>query len=847
VFTIANMTAGQEGYYLELGREDYYISGGEPPGQWLGEGATALGLSGTVERDDLSALFRGFTRDGSPLVQNAGKKNRQPGWDFTVSVPKSVSVLWTLADADGRRAIEGALKNTAAALVDHVEDGIARTRRGAGGTDVQQAKLAVAAFVHHTSRNQDAQLHVHLVTPNLGLAPDGSWGALRTREDFYRHQLSLGSVFRAHLAHALTGLGVPLERDRFAFRVAGISEDLCEAHSSRRREIEQTLFERGASGAKEAERACLATRQVKGHIAREELFAGWTALAESHGVTREMTGGLFGRNRQKKEPDLAHTISVASEELIRSHSHFDEHTLLRETLARLEPGSCNPRALKQTIRTSLAHDSEFIRLQARDGYDRFTTQELYKTEHRLLHTAERSIDSTRHQIERKNVDQTLRHRQYRSIGADQQRALYHITEEQGSIKCVTGQAGSGKTFMLDAARAVWEKQEYRVIGCALSGKAAKELEKGSGIRSRTLATTLHQLESDAASALKHHAKQLARAALGKPTYKREKSLALSPNTVIVLDEAGMVGTRDFDRLMTQVNKAGAKLVCVGDDRQLQPIEAGAPFRALCARLGHVALDENRRQHQPWMRDAALQFRNGDAHGALSQYALAEKLTVAASQQDARNRLIRDWERQRTADLKNTIILAGTNADVEELNTLAQQSRRDNGELGKKSLHIGGNRLYEGDRVLFTKNSRLYGIANGDFATVEKVHMRKHFRDPGAITVRLDSPGQGTREKVSVSLADYDREHITLGYAATTHKSQGTTVDRTFVLAGGWMQDRELSYVQMTRHREDCRIFVNEAAAGEDLSGLARSMSRSRAKAMAHDLEEERLQLAGGRR
>lgn len=846
MFTIASMSSGQERYYLDLGREDYYLSGGEPPGHWLGEGAAALGIGDRVERDDLSALLRGFTRQGVPLVQNAGKDDRQPGWDFTVSAPKSVSVLWSLAGEPQRRAIEGVLQDAAALLVTHMEGEIARTRRGQAGSDLQRARLAVASFLHHTSRNQDAQLHIHLVTPNLGMATDGSWGALRTREDFYSHQLALGAVFRGFLAHGLTKLGVPLERDRFAFRVTGIPESLCDAHSSRRQEIEQNLAERGVAGAKESERACLITRHVKGHAARDELFAAWGGVAQEHGVSADIARGFFGQKRSRGACDLERAVYDATEDLTRSQTHFDRPTLLGEVLGCLEPGAYDPREIQAAIDRSIASHSGLVRIATQAGYERFTTQDLLEREKSILEQVENSRNDIGHTIDRARADTLLAKKRYRSIRDDQQRALHHITSEQGAVKCVTGMAGSGKTYLLDAARAVWEDAGYRVLGCALSGKATRELEKGSGIESRTVTKTLQMLEDTVSDSLKHHAKQLVRAAQGKPTYKKD-TLSLTAKTVLVLDEAGMVGTHDFDRIVKQVRKAGAKLVCVGDDHQLQPIEAGAPFGALCKALGNATLSENRRQREVWMQDAALQFRNGDSRGGLSQYALAGRLAIRASDNEAKEAMVRDWTRQRTGDLKDTVMLAGTNKDVSDLNERAQQARRENGELGRRSIRLGGTRIYEGDRILFTKNSRLCGVANGDFATVEKVHIRKHLRDPGAITVRLDASGPGGKAGTTVSLGDYQREHIALGYAATTHKAQGMTVDRAFVLAGGWMQDRELSYVQMSRHREDCRIFASESAAGEDLAELARGMHRSRAKGMTHELEENQSRLVGGMR
>ena len=155
------------------------------------------------------------------------------------------------------------------------------------------------------------------------------------------------------------------------------------------------------------------------------------------------------------------------------------------------------------------------------------------------------------------------------------------------------------------------------------------------------------------------------------------------------------------------------------------------------------------------------------------------------------------------------------------------------------MKIDGTRMFEGDRVLFTQNTNLYDIVNGDFATIEKIRKPRHLLDKGGFTVLLDSPSLGKQERVRVSFEDYKPSEVKLGYASTTHKAQGTTVDRAFVLAGGWMQDRELSYVQMSRHRKDCQIFVTADEAGEDLCELRRAMEKSHSKELAHTQEQSR--------
>lgn len=317
-----------------------------------------------------------------------------------------------------------------------------------------------------------------------------------------------------------------------------------------------------------------------------------------------------------------------------------------------------------------------------------------------------------------------------------------------------------------------------------------------------------------------------RKAFAKHTPKLD-SLSLDSESVVVIDEAGMIGTKELERLVGLTTKAGAKLVLVGDHRQLQAIDGGAPFRFLAERLGAAKLTEIIRQYEPWMVNAVKQFAEGDARGALTQYALAQKLSVADTRADAIQKLIQDWNQKRTAELKESLILAGTRAETKDLNLLAQDARRQQGELGTRSIRVGENLYFEGDRIVFTKNSRPLGVSNGDFGTIENI--RGLLSSPlTPLTIRLDHEDEhGKPVRVTLTPAAY--KDLELGYAVTTHKAQGATVDRTFVLGGGWMQDRELSYVQMSRHREDCHIYTSVADAGEDLGALSQSMSHSRMK------------------
>jgi len=867
MLTISAMSPGQENYYLQLGREDYYLEGGEPPGVWFGQGAKALGLAGEVERNPLRSLFAGFAPDGKrTLVQNAGKKGRQPGWDMTVSAPKSVSVLWSAVDKEKQAVIESILMDATQRLVSFMETEIAHTRKGAGGIDIQNAKLACAAFMHHTSRAQEPQLHVHIVTPNAGLGTDGNWGALRSREDFYDFQQMLGTLWRADVAHGLARSGVELESDRFAFKVKRVPDKLCLAQSTRSKEISEYKLEHKLTAKDAGEIANKATRNEKGHVSREELSPAWRALNEEHGFSADVAAYLFrDKSQELTQADSPvvrkHSYDRAIDELMESKSSFPERDLQRKALEHIQSYGLDPYAEFAKNREFLHSSDEIVYINNKSEYDTFTTKSMYRAEEHVIKMAD---DLAKKEGKIAVHDLVKRVAILNGLSEEQTDAVKHVVGDKGNISCITGGAGSGKTRTLGAAKIVWNERNYAVVGCALGGSAAKELEKGSGIKSHTVAKLLYTLDDTFAQRMKNNlspseiAKSITLEGLftknhrlihnkpliqNKPLFNKKKQrpprIKLTSKTVVVLDEASMLGTHDFARLISHIDRAGAKLVCVGDQKQLPAIEAGGVFHHLLEKYGAAKLEVNRRQQLPWMRQAVEQFRDGDPKGALSLYAKAEKLNIEPTRDEAKKSLIASWSRSRKTDLKESLILAGTNQDVDELNAAAQSFRRDKGELGRKSMKINGTRMFEGDRVLFTNKSNLYDVVNGDFATIEKIRKPRHPLEKGGFTVLLDSPSLGKNERVRISFEDYKPEEVRLGYASTTHKAQGTTIDRTFVLAGGWMQDRELSYVQMSRHRKDCQIFVSKEEAGEDLWELKQAMKESHAKELAHTHEQSR--------
>ena len=480
---------------------------------------------------------------------------------------------------------------------------------------------------------------------------------------------------------------------------------------------------------------------------------------------------------------------------------------------------------------------------SRDGMvalARYSTREMVETERAMAEGAVRMSGTSSHGVDRQHVDAALsthdaairagaaahvegqvrrgamseaeaaRAIEGARLSDEQLHAVEHVTGPE-RIAAVVGLAGAGKSTMLAAAREAWERQGYTVHGAALSGKAAEGLEESSGIRSRTLASY-------------EYGWQAGRGQLG-------------PRDVLVVDEAGMVGSRQLARFVGEAERAGAKLVMVGDHEQLQAIGAGAPFRAVAERVGFAELSEVRRQRESWQRGASRDFARHRTAEGLTAYAERGAVAFSDTRDGAREAIVRDYmadSEQRPEGSR--VAMAHRRVDVRALNAAIREARQDRGELGRGEA--AGERVYQtndgkrsfaaGDRIVFLENNRDLGVKNGMLGTVAAA-------EDGRITARLDGKGwDGEDRVVAVPTADYAA--IDHGYATTIHKTQGATVDRAFVMASSTM-DRHLSYVAMTRHRDEARLYAGRDEFG-GLEALTTRLSRDGAK-------ETTLDYAGG--
>lgn len=436
---------------------------------------------------------------------------------------------------------------------------------------------------------------------------------------------------------------------------------------------------------------------------------------------------------------------------------------------------------------------------------RYSTREMIDLELAMARSAKRLHRAHCHQVDPRHVERAME-RQDRSLRktsggmlaasdlstglSDEQRhAIKHVTGPEG-IAAVVGFAGAGKSTMLAAARKAWEAQGYQVHGAALAGKAAEGLEESSGIPSRTLASWSYNWD---------HGRGM-----------------IGSSDVFVIDEAGMVGSRQLARFIAEAEERGAKIVLVGDHEQLQAIGAGAPFRAIAEQIGHVELSGIRRQHPDWQRQASVAFATHKTAEGIAAYRDHGDIHFAESRDAAMAKIVRDYVADSAERPDGTrVAMAHRRADVRALNAAirselqrshllershGQNAGADRGDgegLGELTFQTnnGKREFSPGDRIIFLENNRDLRVKNGMLGTVEHV-------EPNKIIARLDGRGGD-----SVSIPTDSYQAIDHGYATTIHKNQGATVDRAFVLASSTM-DRHLTYVAMTRHRDSVQLYAD---------------------------------------
>ncbi len=860
MLSISSMRSGQESYYSDLAQEDYYLKGGEPEGRWHGSGASELGLQGNVEASHLRNLMLGRSPSGrSKLVKVYGDRQHQPGWDLTFSAPKSVSVLWAVAGKDFRQAIQEAHDGAVRDALNYMEYQASWTRTGKGGVNIEPCKPLIAVFPHGSSREQEPQIHSHALWQNLAIRDDGTPGAIRSH-DLYTHQMAGGAAYRASLDFRLQAIGLQTERDGFAFRLKGVPEELCRFFSTRRQQIEQYLEEidEGYS-AKLAEKASVQTRANKGHIARGELFEHWYAQCLEHGFSREQAEALVSPHRGKAQDPIKEHARLSAllddsiEELAATRGYFSDRDVIREVVPQLYGADIHFENLLPLIEVKLQERERVLPLREEPGNRLYSTVEHMDIEEQLDASARELASDNNHKLPETSIVWPAE--KYMELNDGQRRAFVHVTQDTGALAIVDGFPGTGKTFFLNAVRDAYEAHGLKVIGTAVSRRAATELSDGAQIEADSVFALKRSIEKTGVSTvLSHDARMLGRALIGKGTWKAPKE-KLDSKTVLIVDESTMLNTQDANYLLGKARESGAKVVLVGGTNQLPAIGPGGVFEYLKKEHGSEELTEIIRQESEWEREAIKQLYYGDMQGALNQYAEHGRVSVEEDRERSFGALTSDWHSSRSEDARESVVIAHTNADVQDLNERIQRQRKYRGELGWRWATVSGQTVHQGDIVTFQKNFSAYDardpstrikINNGDIGMVRAIKVMGINRGEVEVEVELrrTKPTRmpikrafGIKEdNIRVRFWTKDDVALSLGYATTVHKVQGGTFEKAYVLGGGAMTSLESTFVAMSRAKKETKLYLSKDEAGEDLERFVEEASRSRTKPMAKELE-----------
>jgi conjugative relaxase-like TrwC/TraI family protein len=838
------MGVGSADYYLsQVARtaSDYYLGHGEAPGYWLGAGAARLALTGDVTAEQLHHLIRGHHPRAGVRLLDRTYGRRRPGFDITFGAPKSASVLYALGDDATRGAVRAAHDAAVADAMGYLERVACKVRRGKGGVEQHDGGGFVsAAFRQRTSRAGDPHLHTQVVTANMALGPDGRWTALDGRL-IYLHGKTAGMLYAASFRYRLAReLGARwLMRSNGTAEMDGFPPGLLRRLSQRRQQVEDRMAERGESTASAAQVATLSTRQRKSEVPSvNELLPLWREAAAEAGFDRVAMMRMFGRGAPPTPGEVVTAEVFARllgpEGLTEHRATFDRRDVVQALCKTLPTGGVV--ADVERLADALLRERDVIAILPRrdeqacgslardqavcaDGkptgtplatQPRYTTVDLLATEVAVLTRADSGRNARVGIAADGALDAAFARRP--TLSDEQRVMIRRLTTSGAGVDVVVGKAGTGKTFALDAARDAWETSGMPVIGTTLAARAALELQHGSGIESMTVTRLLGQIDRHG---------------------------GLPQGCVLVVDEAGMVGTRDLNRLVQAAADAGGKVVLVGDPHQLPEIDAGGIYRALIERLGAVELAENRRQIHPWERVALDELRHGDVSAAVEALDIGGSIVICDTAEQTRELLAAAWWADRQtweaipADSPDKqylpLMRAYRRAEVADLNTRGRAYMAAHGRLsGPEVVTADGHRFAVGDSVMLLKNKYGHGLLNGDCGDVVAVDPYER-----RLVVQLD------RGPVVVPAWYLDEGHVTYGYARTIHKSQAETGFRTRELDSDRMF-REAAYTGLSRGRDRNVLYITAPSADENgrrpdpFKSLERRLSDSQAQRSVHD-------------
>ncbi len=762
-----------ENYYRQ---ENYYSKEeSKKNSEWYGKGAEELGLQGNIEGEDFSQLLHGELPNGEKFRKRPpthAEYKERAGIDLTFSAPKSVS-LAVLVNGDER--LEKAHSEAVKTTLKIAEERYASTRIREDGERfaVSTGNLIVGQFHHDSSREKDPQLHTHAVVINGTKSEDGKWYSLRNDEIFSNQKL-LGTIYQNELAHRAKQLGYEIEqRSNGQFELKGYSKEQLGHFSKRRKQIVEAV---GADASiRERELASLKTRKPKGkEIPREELQKYWQAEAKILGIEhpqpnrpKQKKGGDINeqeRNQtippktttsENSDPDNAvdEAIAHASERNV----NFKQEEL--EKFALSEIGNYSWNELQESI------NKNQNLLKAKDN--QYTTLKALNRELDTIRMVNEGKGAFGRVANSQKVEEQLKDKE---LTEGQYSAVITASTSKDSVVAWQGKAGAGKTYALNEFKQIAEERGYKVKGFAPSASAAKVLGDELGIESQTVARHLMQKEDNFKSQIplslpkqskqsrERQEQQMIQAHLEKEENSRQ---------IWIVDEAGLLNAKDTHALLKKAEQESARVLLVGDTRQLSAVEAGNPFKSLQkAGMETAYLNQSMRQKTQDLKEAVDLISDG--HIADGVKILDENGRIKDSGDERASQIASDYMNLTPSERKKTLILAGTNADREEILGQIREQLKLDGTLGHE---IEGTRLkskdlttvqnkyahhyQEGDVVMPLKDYKSLGLEKGKLYTVSNIEGDKLKLD-NSNTVDPAQFHKAVFEQKQIEIAEGDR-------------------------------------------------------------------------------------------
>ena len=794
MLTIHKVSLRKVDYYLEMAREDYYLNGGEPPGQWHGKGAARLGLKGRVENDHFRNLFLGFSPDGEKaLVQNAGKTRpddyhqRCPGWDLTFSAPKSVSVLWSQSSPEVRRLIEAAHNEAVRVALSIMEEAAGITRRGSGGKIWERADFIYALFEHGTSRAQEQQIHTHAILVNSALRADGTTGAVRSNS-LFEYKMAVGALYRCQFAATLEReLHLGAEKVNTWFELKGVSPELMDACSTRRKQILDYCERSGVYNAKEAEKAAIETRQVKGHVARELLIPRWQEIGRQRGWGEEQARELLkGQPIQRNlDEERDRVLRAVAEDVQRSPRQLTKAELIEAAAQHAQASGLDARQVLEAVRQMMEKKQHLAHGQAKD--QEATVSRAASQRHSESHApGERRAhrDHAADDTGSKDARTAPKSASVAEPGPSEKESKAHQQEQQKSTGPAQDNSSQSAAQQQDTSRTkttLSRKKPFAVV--KLKERAyPKRFGPIKGQLDLRFFALEFRTKYVAPNAPARNPASKARLWVLRLRVNRDP-YELKSGLTIFFDQKRQSAAKKIRNVVSGAFAAGAKLVLVDDQRR----------EAWFGRISRLA-----KAAEPW------------------KWLIRPKMLIGKTDSQVWRALIDDWKKHGVERPEKNLILTQTRAAAEKLNRGAQKARLKEGRITKASVTVNGTELHWNDRVRFNSGHVRHGIAIGDLGTVIKLTKQE-------LCVELDS---GKRVQVPTE----GWASMTLAYALAHKDAAKADPRRAYVLYEENDSEREFSAIRKLAERARVRIYAEADAADRAFEAQARyQWTRSQAE------------------